>query len=153
MKGNTRVIDYLNKSLTHELTAVNQYWLHYRLLDDWGYQKLADKEREESIEEMQHADKLVTRIIFLEGFPNMHGKERIVSSLRHGLQQQHPRHHRSLGKVSLEKGFVVGNVLVTDQRFPCPELGDPVNQQEGITVRQMLQNIVDVHRSGLQVSC
>ncbi|ODR96287.1 bacterioferritin [Methyloceanibacter stevinii] len=71
MKGNPRVIDYLNKSLTHELTAVNQYWLHYRLLDDWGYQKLAAKEREESIEEMQHADKLVTRIIFLEGFPNM----------------------------------------------------------------------------------
>ena len=71
MKGNPRVIDYLNKALTHELTAVNQYWLHYRLLDDWGYQKLGKKEREESIEEMQHADKLVTRIIFLEGFPNM----------------------------------------------------------------------------------
>ena len=71
MKGNPRVIEYLNKALTHELTAVNQYWLHYRLLDDWGYQKLGKKEREESIEEMQHADKLVTRIIFLEGFPNM----------------------------------------------------------------------------------
>ncbi len=71
MKGNPTVIEYLNKSLTHELTAVNQYWLHYRLLDDWGYTKLAKKEREESIEEMQHADKLVTRIIFLEGFPNM----------------------------------------------------------------------------------
>ena len=71
MKGNPRVIEYLNKALTSELTAVNQYWLHYRLLDDWGYTKLAKKEREESIEEMHHADKLVTRIIFLEGFPNM----------------------------------------------------------------------------------
>ena len=71
MKGNPRVIEYLNKALTHELTAVNQYWLHYRLLDDWGFTKLAKKEREESIEEMQHADKLVDRIIFLEGFPNM----------------------------------------------------------------------------------
>ncbi len=71
MKGNKRVIEYLNKALTHELTAVNQYWLHYRLLDDWGFTKLAKKEREESIEEMHHADKLVTRIIFLEGFPNM----------------------------------------------------------------------------------
>ena len=71
MKGNKRVIEYLNKALTHELTAVNQYWLHYRLLDDWGYTKLAKKEREESIEEMHHADKLVIRIIFLEGFPNM----------------------------------------------------------------------------------
>jgi bacterioferritin len=71
MKGNPRVIEYLNKALTHELTAVNQYWLHYRLLDDWGFTRLARKEREESIEEMQHADKLVVRIIFLEGLPNM----------------------------------------------------------------------------------
>jgi len=67
----TKVIDYLNQSLKHELTAVNQYWLHYRLLEDWGYAKLARKERAESIEEMQHADKLAERIIFLEGFPNM----------------------------------------------------------------------------------
>ena len=71
MKGNKKVIEYLNKALTHELTAVSQYWLHYRLLADWGYAKLARKEREESIEEMQHADKLVDRIIFLEGHPNM----------------------------------------------------------------------------------
>jgi bacterioferritin len=71
MKGNPRVIEYLNKALTHELTAVNQYWLHYRLLDDWGFTRLAKKEREESIEEMQHADKIVERIIFLDGFPNM----------------------------------------------------------------------------------
>src|SRR6188472_2301274 len=71
MKGNPRVIEYLNKALTHELTAVNQYWLHYRLLEDWGFTKLAKKERKESIEEMQHADKLVDRIIFLEGLPNL----------------------------------------------------------------------------------
>jgi bacterioferritin len=71
MQGHPEVIDYLNRALRHEMTAVNQYWLHYRLLDDWGYTKLAKKEREESIEEMHHADKLVTRIIFLEGFPNM----------------------------------------------------------------------------------
>lgn len=71
MKGSKTVIEYLNKALKAELTAVNQYWLHYRMLDDWGYTKLAKKEREESIEEMQHADKLVTRIIFLEGLPNL----------------------------------------------------------------------------------
>lgn len=71
MKGDKKVIEYLNKALRHEMTAVNQYWLHYRLLDDWGYGKLAKKQREESIEEMQHADMLVDRIIFLEGFPNM----------------------------------------------------------------------------------
>jgi bacterioferritin len=71
MRGDTTVIEYLNKALRHELTAVNQYWLHYRLLENWGYLTLAKKWREESIEEMQHADKLVHRIIFLDGFPNM----------------------------------------------------------------------------------
>lgn len=71
MKGKKEVIDVLNEALKHELTAVNQYWLHYRLLDDWGFTRLAKKERAESIEEMQHADKLTTRIIFLEGHPNM----------------------------------------------------------------------------------
>jgi bacterioferritin len=71
MKGKQEVIDILNEALKHELTAVNQYWLHYRLLDNWGYTRLAKKERKESIEEMQHADKLADRIIFLEGLPNM----------------------------------------------------------------------------------
>jgi len=71
MKGDAKVIDYLNKGLRSELTAVNQYWLHYRLLDNWGYKDLAKKWRKESIEEMEHADKFVDRIIFLEGFPNM----------------------------------------------------------------------------------
>ncbi len=71
MKGDEKVIEYLNKALRHELTAVNQYWLHYRLLDDWGFTKLAKKLREESIEEMGHADDLVAGILLLEGFPNM----------------------------------------------------------------------------------
>lgn len=71
MKGSKAVIDVLNEALRHELAAINQYWLHYRLLDDWGFSLLAKKEREESIEEMGHADTLVTRIILLEGLPNM----------------------------------------------------------------------------------
>src|SRR5947209_19984735 len=71
MKGDPKVIDYLNRGLRHELTAINQYWLHYRLLDNWGYKALAKYWRKESIEEMQHADKLVERIVFLDGFPNM----------------------------------------------------------------------------------
>ncbi len=71
MQGDPRVIEYLNRGLRSELTAVNQYWLHYRLLDNWGYRDLAKKWREESIEEMRHADKFVERIIFLDGFPNM----------------------------------------------------------------------------------
>lgn len=71
MKGDAKVIEYLNKGLRSELTAVNQYWLHYRILDNWGYKALAKKWREESIEEMRHADKFTVRILFLEGFPNM----------------------------------------------------------------------------------
>jgi len=71
MKGDSGVIEYLNKALRSELTAISQYWLHYRLQDDWGVGKLAEKSRKESIEEMNHADKLMDRIIFLEGHPNL----------------------------------------------------------------------------------
>ncbi len=71
MKGNEKVVDYLNKALKHELTASSQFWLHYRLLDDWGLGKIAQKWRAESIEEMRHADDLIVRIIFLEGHPNL----------------------------------------------------------------------------------
>ena len=71
MLGDVKVVEYLNKALKHELTAVNQYWLHYRVLDNWGYLDLAKKWRVESIEEMQHADLLVARILFLDGHPNM----------------------------------------------------------------------------------
>ena len=71
MRGDPKVIEYLNKGLRSELTAINQYWIHYRMLDNWGLRDLAKKWRKESIEEMHHADKFTVRIIFLEGFPNM----------------------------------------------------------------------------------
>lgn len=70
MKGDPKVIDYLNRGLRSELTAISQYWVHYRMLDNWGLKTLAKKWREESIEEMRHADRFTVRIIFLEGFPN-----------------------------------------------------------------------------------
>ena len=71
MQGDARVIDYLNKGLRHELTAINQYWLHYRIMDNWGLKEMAKVWRKESIEEMEHADKFTARILFLDGFPNM----------------------------------------------------------------------------------
>ncbi|MDT8854915.1 bacterioferritin [Paracoccaceae bacterium Fryx2] len=71
MKGDAKVIEYLNRAIRAELTAVSQYWLHYRLQEDWGLGHMAKKSREESIEEMQHADRLIARVIFLEGHPNL----------------------------------------------------------------------------------
>lgn len=80
MKGDDKVIEYFNRGLRSELTAISQYWLHYRILDNWGYKGLAKKWRAESIEEMEHADKFTARILFLEGFPNM----QVLDALRIG---------------------------------------------------------------------
>jgi len=71
MKGNPDVIEALNEVLTAELTAINQYFVHYKMCENWGYQRLAKKKREESIEEMHHADKVMERILYLDGTPNI----------------------------------------------------------------------------------
>jgi bacterioferritin len=88
MKGDGRVIEFLNETLKNELTAINQYWLHYRLLDHWGVKKLADFERHESIDEMKHADWLAERILFLDGLPNFQllGRLRIGENVEEVLK-------------------------------------------------------------------
>jgi bacterioferritin len=88
MKGDPKVIEHLNIALKNELTAVNQYWLHYRLLDNWGVARLAAFERHESIDEMKHADKLAERILFLDGLPNfqMLGRLRVGESVEEVLK-------------------------------------------------------------------
>lgn len=88
MKGDAKVIEFLNKALLNELTAINQYWLHYRMLDNWGVKKLAEYERHESIDEMKHADLLADRILFLDGLPNFQalGRLRVGESVEEILK-------------------------------------------------------------------
>ncbi|WP_295450667.1 bacterioferritin [uncultured Pseudophaeobacter sp.] len=118
MKGDPKVIDYLNKALRHELTAVSQYWLHYRLQDDWGLGSMAKKSREESIEEMQHADNLIERILFLGGHPN--------------LQKLDPLRIGQTPKETLECDLAAeesARALYKEAREVCNEAGDYVTMK------------------------
>ena len=118
MKGDPQVIDYLNRALRSELTAVSQYWLHYRLQDDWGFGKLAAKSRAESIEEMQHADTLIARIIFLEGHPNLQKLDalRIGQTLRETLECDLAAEHEA-------------RTLYIEARRHCDAVGDFVTRK------------------------
>jgi bacterioferritin len=101
MKGDVRVIELLNEALRNELTAINQYWLHYRLLEHWGVQRLAELERHESIDEMKHADRLSERILFLDGLPNfqMLGRLRIGDTVEEVLRADLELEREALGQL------------------------------------------------------
>ena len=117
MKGDAKVIDYLNQALRSELTAVSQYWLHYRLQEDWGYGRIAAKSRGESIEEMHHADKLIERIIFLGGHPNLQKLDslRIGQNLRETLDSDLAAEHDA-------------RALYIEARNHCESVGDYVTK-------------------------
>jgi bacterioferritin len=118
MKGDPKVIEYLNRALRSELTAINQYWLHYRLQEDWGFGRIARKSRAESIEEMHHADRLVSRIIFLEGHPNLQTLDplRIGESLKESLECDLAAEHDA-------------HALYKEARSHCRDVGDYVSME------------------------
>ncbi len=117
MKGDKGVIEYLNKALRSELTAVSQYWLHYRLQADWGLGHLAKKSREESVEEMHHADRLIDRIIFLGGHPNLQSLDplRIGESAKESLECDLAGEHDA-------------RTLYIEARDHCEKVGDYVTK-------------------------
>ena len=125
MKGDSKVIQHLNKELANELVAINQYFLHSRMLGDWGLSKLAEKEYEESIDEMKHADQLTQRILFLEGLPNM----------------------QDLGKLSI--GENTKEILECDlglEHIACPDLKEGIVYCESVgdfVSRNLLSSILD----------
>ena len=125
MKGDPKVIQFLNKALANELVAINQYFLHSRMLGDWGLSKLAEKEYEESIDEMKHADQLTQRILFLEGLPNM----------------------QDLGKLSI--GENTKEILECDlglEHIACPDLKEGIVYCESVgdfVSRNLLSSILD----------
>jgi bacterioferritin len=118
VKGEERVIERLNEALFLELGAINQYWVHYRLLADWGVTRLAAKERAESIEEMHHADKLMDRIVFLEGHPNAQR----VAPLRIGQNVKEVLEADLAGEYDARNAYKASREL-------CAELGDYVSKE------------------------
>ena len=127
MKGDQRVIDKLNEALFLELGAVNQYWVHYRLLEDWGFTLLARKERAESIEEMKHADRLIERIIFLEGHPNAQR----VAPLRIGQNIKEVLEADLAGEYEAQKAYTLSRELCTEARdYVSKELFDELIADE-----------------------
>jgi len=147
MKGDDKVIQLLNEALKNELTAINQYWLHYRMLDNWGVKRLADYERHESIDEMKHADRLAERILFLEGLPNfqMLGRLRIGESVEEVLRADLDLEHEAVEQL---KGAVAHCETVRD--YVSRELFESILTSEEEHIDFLETQFEMIERMGLQ---
>ncbi|MCJ2184540.1 bacterioferritin [Novosphingobium sp. 1949] len=150
MKGDPQVIDYLNKALFNELTAINQYWLHYRMLDNWGIKKLADYERHESIDEMKHADILADRILFLDGLPNFQalGKLRVGEDVMDILKCDLALEHDA---IPLLKEAIAHCEAVRD--YVSREIFERILESEEEHVDYLEKQFDMIERMGLQNYC
>ncbi|MFM5949784.1 MAG: bacterioferritin [Novosphingobium sp.] len=147
MKGDRQVIDYLNKALANELTAINQYWLHYRMLDNWGVKKLAEFERGESIDEMKHADQLADRILFLGGLPNFQalGRLRVGENVEEILKADLALEHDALPLLREAIGY-----CETVRDYISRDLFTRILESEEHHVDELEKQFEMIERMGLQ---
>lgn len=132
MQGDSKVIEYLNRGLKNELTAINQYFLHSRMFKDWGFSALAKKEYEESIDEMKHADALIERVLFLEGLPNLQdlGRLRIGENVAECLKAD----------LSLE---MEAHPLYKEAIACCESVGDYVSREVFVRIQESEEDHID----------
>ena len=147
MKGDKKVIQLLNEALKNELTAVNQYWLHYRMLDNWGVARLAAFERHESIDEMKHADRLSERILFLEGLPNfqMLGRLRVGENVEEILRSDLELEREAIGQL---KGAIAHAESVRD--YVSRDLFADILENEEEHVDMLEKQFDMIEQMGLQ---
>ncbi len=160
MRGEARVLEYLNRALRNELTSVNQYFLHARMLDNWGMRRLGKLEYEESIDEMKHADRLVKRILFLEGLPNLQDLDKLFigedvqevlqCDLRRELEA-HPLYKEAIAYCESVQDFVTRELLVHIQKSEEEHI-DFIEEQLGLIEKMGLPNYVQSAVGELQES-